>query len=77
MRIWTPWLAPRHGQSKFELDKDAMLCSFLNPEGRHLVLLAISGVGNVQSLFRHNDAGGITVHVCSSFHRQCPVFAHS
>lgn len=63
VRIWVPWLGPRHGQSKFELDKDAILCSFLNPEGRHLVLLAISGANNVISVFRHNDSGGVTVRV--------------
>jgi hypothetical protein len=63
VRIWTPWLAPRHGKSTFELDKDAILCSFLNPEGRHLVLLAISGANNVLSVFRHNESGGINVHV--------------
>lgn len=63
VRNWTPWLAPRHGKTAFELDKDAMLCSFLSPEGKHLVFLGISGLGNVMSLFRSGDKGELILHV--------------
>ncbi|KAF4855094.1 putative galactinol--sucrose galactosyltransferase 6 [Colletotrichum siamense] len=62
VRIWSPWLAPRHGKTSFHLDKDAVLCSFLSSEGKHLVFLAVSGVNNVLSVFRHDDAGQISVH---------------
>ncbi|KAI8160041.1 putative galactinol--sucrose galactosyltransferase 6 [Colletotrichum sp. SAR 10_70] len=41
---------------------DAVLCSFLSSEGKHLVFLAVSGVNNVLSVFRHDDAGQISVH---------------
>lgn len=63
VRIWTPWLAPRHGKDKFELDKDAIMCSFLSPQGRHMVLLAISGVSDVMTVFRSNDSGEVVLHV--------------
>ena len=63
VRIWSPWLAPRHGQSKFELDKDAVLCSFLNAAGQHLVLLAVSGINDVMSLFRSSDSGHVMLHI--------------
>lgn len=63
VRIWVPWLAPRHGKDSFQLDKDAMFCSFLSPEGRHMALLAISGVNDVQSIFRSTESGEVTVHV--------------
>ncbi|EPE03466.1 glycoside hydrolase family 36 protein [Ophiostoma piceae UAMH 11346] len=57
VRIWTPWLAPRHGRESLtgqDLDDDAMLCSFLSAEGRHLVFLAISGVDHLQTVI-HGD----------------------
>ena len=63
MRIWNPWLAPRHGKSSFDLDKDAVLCSFLSPQGKHLVLLGISGLNDTMTLFRSggSDQGNIYV----------------
>lgn len=63
VRIWAPWIAPRHGKSKFELDKDAILSSFINSKGQHLVLLAISGVNNVMATFRSDGSGGIRLHL--------------
>lgn len=64
IRQWTPWLAPRHGSNvSFELDGDAVICSFLSPEGKHMVFLGISGHDNVMTLFRSGDAGRLMVHV--------------
>ena len=63
MRIWNPWLAPRHGKSSFDLDKDAVLCSFLSPQGKHLVLLGISGLNDTMSLFRSGGSGHVNIHV--------------
>ena len=57
VRIWTPWLAPRHGRESLtgqDLDDDAVLCSFLSAGGRHLVFLAISGVDHLQTVM-HGD----------------------
>ncbi|CCF40856.1 raffinose synthase Sip1 [Colletotrichum higginsianum] len=62
IRIWSPWLAPRHGRDSLALDKDGVLCSFLSPEGKHLVFLAVSGVNNVLSVFRNNESGQLSVH---------------
>lgn len=59
VRIWTPWLAPRHGQGSFHINEDAMLCSFLRHDGLHLVLLAVSGVEDVLTLFKDDGKGGI------------------
>lgn len=39
-----------------------MLCSFLGPQGKHLVLLAISGLNNVAAMFQSRDDEGL-VHV--------------
>lgn len=64
VRIWVPWLAPRHGTDKFELDKDAIMCSFLSPEGRHMVLLAISGINDVMTVIRSGSSGEVVLHVC-------------
>ncbi|KFX96760.1 hypothetical protein V490_03157 [Pseudogymnoascus sp. VKM F-3557] len=61
IRTWTAWLAPRQGSS-FELDKEAIVCSFLERRGgRHLVLLAVSGIDDVSTLFRSDAAGNITL----------------
>ncbi|KAB5549909.1 raffinose synthase Sip1 [Coniochaeta sp. 2T2.1] len=63
VRIWAPWLAPRHGKDKFELDKDAIMCSFLSPEGRHMVILAISGVSDVLTVFHNSASGEVVLHI--------------
>lgn len=62
VRLWHPWLAPRHGNSDFELDKDAILCSFLSPRGKHLVILAVS-IGNVVTVLRSDSSGKVTIYV--------------
>jgi hypothetical protein len=64
IRIWSPWLAPRQGKSRFELDKQAVMCSFLSLSGKHLVLLAISGVDNVMTVFTSDSEGNVILHVC-------------
>ncbi|KAF4972632.1 hypothetical protein FZEAL_9557 [Fusarium zealandicum] len=62
VRLWSPWLAPRHGKSQFSLDKDGVLCSFLSPQGKSLVFLAISGLNHVLPVFRHGSDGQLQVH---------------
>ncbi|KAH6900315.1 glycoside hydrolase superfamily [Thelonectria olida] len=62
VRISTSWLGPRHGKSDFSLDKDAILCSFMSPQGRNLVFLAVSGIRHTLPVFRHNSDSGISVH---------------
>ncbi|KAJ2989628.1 hypothetical protein NUW58_g3376 [Xylaria curta] len=56
------WLGPRHGKTDFNLDEDALLCSFLSCEGKHLVLLGISNVNNV-TLLRSSDHGPVMIHL--------------
>ncbi|KAI1119131.1 raffinose synthase Sip1 [Nemania sp. NC0429] len=57
------WLGPRHGRSSFSIDKDAVLCSFLSHEGKHLVLLGITNVNNVITLFRSSSHGPVMIHL--------------
>lgn len=61
VRVWSPWLGPRHGKDKFRLTEDAILCSFLRKDGTHLVLLAISGINDVLTVFNSGDDGEIMV----------------
>ncbi|RDW82573.1 glycoside hydrolase-2 [Coleophoma cylindrospora] len=63
VRIWSPWLAPRQGKDHFQLDKEGILCSFVSSEGKHLVLLAISGVDNVMTLFTSDSEGNVVLKV--------------
>ncbi|KAI0190911.1 raffinose synthase Sip1 [Xylaria flabelliformis] len=57
------WLGPRHGKTNFSLDKDALLCSFLSREGKHLVLLGISNISNVTTLLRSSNHGPVMIHM--------------
>ena len=62
VRLWSPWLAPRHGHaSRFELDKEAILLSFLRSDGLHVVCLAISGVDDVMTTFVYSRNGGVEI----------------
>ncbi|KAJ5812070.1 Raffinose synthase [Penicillium riverlandense] len=61
VRIWSPWLGPRHGKDKFRLTEDALLCSFLRKDGFHLVLLAVSGVNDVLTVLQSSDNGEIMI----------------
>ncbi|KAK2809194.1 hypothetical protein FQN50_004030 [Emmonsiellopsis sp. PD_5] len=63
VRIWEPWLAPRHGTDKLALTEDAMLLSFLRKDGIHLVLLAVSGVDNVLTVFGSSENGEVVASV--------------
>ncbi len=44
VRIWEPWLAPRHGAQQLHLSEPAVLLSFLRSDGLHVVILAVNGV---------------------------------
>lgn len=61
VRVWTPWLGPRHGRNKFKLTEDAVLCSFLRTDGVHLVLLAISGANNVLTVFGSGENNEVMI----------------
>ena len=61
VRIWSPWLSPRHGKTSFKTDEDAVVCSFLRRDGLHLVLLAISGMENMLTVFKDDGQGGVIV----------------
>jgi hypothetical protein len=61
-RIWAPWLAPRQGKDVFQPDKDAILSAFERKDGFHLVLLAVSGIADVLTVFRHDGDGRVVIH---------------
>lgn len=63
IRIWSPWLAPRHGKSRFDLNTEAVMCSFLSSDGKHIVLLAISGVDDVMTLITSDKDGNVVLRV--------------
>lgn len=61
VRIWVPWVAPRHGQGDFSPDEDVLLCSFLRWDGLHLVLLAVSGVDDVLTVLKSDGQGNVII----------------
>lgn len=62
VRIWSPWLAPRHGQENFAPTEDAILCAFLRWDGLHLVLLAVSGIDDVLTVLKPDGHGNVMIH---------------
>ncbi|SPO02254.1 related to seed imbibition protein Sip1 [Cephalotrichum gorgonifer] len=62
-RITQPWIAPVHGSTRFDLALDGIVCSFLNPEGQHLVILAVSGIRNVMTALQADESGNVVVRV--------------
>jgi hypothetical protein len=65
VRVWSPWLGPRHGKNEFRLTEDAVFCSFLRTDGVHLVLLAVSGTDNVLTVFQSGKNGEVVVNARS------------
>lgn len=61
-RQWAAWLNPAHGHGVFHVNQDALVCSFQCRDGLHLVLLGLSGIDNVQTVFRDDGFGGVVVH---------------
>lgn len=61
VRLWSPWIAPRQGKEKFQPDKEAILAAFERHDGSHLVLLAVSGVGDVLTTFTHDGDGSVVI----------------
>lgn len=60
VRIWNPWLAPRHGGATYRLTEDALLSSFLLKDGKHLVILAIS-INDVLTLLQSGGNNDIVI----------------
>lgn len=56
-------MAPRHGRSYFKLDVAAILCSFLNSRGEHLLFLGVSGLEDVLTVFGDNNEGAMMIKV--------------
>ena len=61
VRMWSPWLAPRHGQHTFQPDRDAVMAAFLRHDGQHVVFLAVSGIGDVLTVLTSDGDGSIVM----------------
>lgn len=61
VRHWTPWISPRQGDFPFNPPEDAVLCSFVSLEGKHLVLLGVSN--DTVTVLRGSETGEINIHV--------------
>jgi hypothetical protein len=61
VRLWSPWLAPRQGKTSQLAERDAILYSFLRNDGLHVVLLAISGIDDVLTVFQA-DGSNLNIH---------------
>lgn len=61
VRLWSPWLAPRQGKGKLDVDKDAILLSFLRSDGLHVVVLGISGIDDLVTTFFNDERGNVII----------------
>ncbi|CDM26666.1 Glycoside hydrolase, family 56, sperm surface protein PH20 [Penicillium roqueforti FM164] len=61
VRVGSAWLGPRHGKDNFRLTEDAIFCSFLRDDGVNLVLLAVSGVNDVLTVFQSGGNGEVVI----------------
>jgi hypothetical protein len=61
VRLWSPWLAPRHGRAKFSPDKEAIVAAFQREDGSHLVVLAVSGIDDILTTLGHDGDGNVTI----------------
>lgn len=61
VRHWTPWVSPRQGDFPFNPPEDAVLCSFVSLEGKHLVLLGVSN--DTVTVLRGSETGEVHIHV--------------
>lgn len=61
VRVSSPWLGPRHGKKSFQLTEDAIFCSFLREDGVNLVLLAVSGVNDILTVFQSGENGEVVI----------------
>lgn len=61
VRLWSPWLAPRQGKGKLNVDKDAILLSFLRSDGLNVVVLGISGIDDLVTTFFNDEHGNVII----------------
>lgn len=61
VRLWSPWLAPRQGRGKLDIDKDAILLSFLRSDGLHVVVLGVSGIDDLVTTFCNDERGNVII----------------
>lgn len=61
VRIWEPWLAPRHGAGRLHLAEPAILLAFMRTDGQHVLVLAPNGYDDCITTFKSDDSGNIVV----------------
>lgn len=61
MKIRAPWMGPRQGTTKFDVDEDTLLAGWLRSDGRHVVVLAISGLGFTTNYIR-SESGRVLLN---------------
>ncbi|KKY25157.1 putative raffinose synthase protein [Phaeomoniella chlamydospora] len=57
----TPWIGPTHGLDNFRLTEAALLCSFLNADGKNVVLLALDDNAAMLTMLESDDAGNVVI----------------
>ena len=59
VRPWTPWIAPRHGETPFDCENGSMVASFERHDGTVLVIFALSGLSQVLTELKPDGRGNV------------------
>lgn len=60
VKIRRPWMGPRQGAEQFEIDTaDALMMGYLRSDGRHVVVLAISGLVDTTTYIKSGGDGQV------------------
>ncbi|KAH0610344.1 uncharacterized protein H6S33_011871 [Morchella sextelata] len=55
VKLSPSWMGPRQGASHFTVDRDAVMAGYVRSDGRHVVILGISGVDNCTTFVQSSD----------------------
>ncbi|EFQ99813.1 DIN10 [Nannizzia gypsea CBS 118893] len=61
IRASSSWLAPRHGTTDYSLKEDALVSSFVYKDGVVLVLVSVSGLNSVLTVFQSGKEGEVII----------------
>ncbi|RPA97417.1 glycoside hydrolase [Choiromyces venosus 120613-1] len=55
VKLSSPWMGPRQGSSHLSIDRDGLLMGFLRSDGRHVVVLGVSGINDCTTYVRSDE----------------------
>lgn len=60
VKLSSAWMGPRQGTSPFAVDRDALMAGYVRSDGRHVVVLGVSGIDDCTT-YVHASTGRIVL----------------